>query len=94
MSQGNGADGYYHYPVTPTITYVIRDNDNALFVPGCASRLRYDVFVISGQQPTVRKFTYCRFLSSFDSYIDCCYAIDDMTERAEALQAARIAEEK
>jgi hypothetical protein len=71
----NGKDGLSLFPVTRSISYVIRDN------AWCCERMprsksKFDVFVVLGDNPTQYEFKRCFYFIGAQSYQEACDLID------------------
>jgi hypothetical protein len=81
----NGVDGLYLFPVTKTISYVIRNNKECCQNMPRSDRA-FDVFVVLGSHPTQYVFDHGFFYMSADSYDDACQFIDAAVENVLSLE--------
>lgn len=82
----NGKDGLFLFPVSKSISFVIRDNSMWRHLPrGAVSERNYDVFAITGNMPTIELHSECIGLGEWDTYDLACESIEKMMHRAQAI---------
>lgn len=78
----NGDGGYYHFPSSDRVTYIIRDNDNATCSCSCVKdEGKWDVFVVQGIKPSIRQFNEQRFIGTFPNYDQACLEIEKVQSK-------------
>jgi hypothetical protein len=89
----NGDDGLFLFPVTETLSYVVRDNNEC-----CKSMSRsnrpYDIFIITGRRPTQYNFSSSCFVSTADSYVAACTAVDFAIERVARMKQGEVTDDE
>lgn len=82
--QPNGTHGWSQFPIHERATYIIRDNRVACEHTTKSSD-HYDIFLVTGDKPTLHKYEQSQFVCSTNDYSDACDIIERIIARVTSM---------